>query len=83
MCKEDLNTQVIFDLVYTYSDDEEPSEDYIKDDLRKLSARVPKADIDLYTRIVVNAIKAQCRDGQHYSFDECIEYAIDKEFGTN
>ena len=81
--KENLDTNLIYELVIFYLDEENCSEDQVKRDLRDLRDRLitnPDADVDQHARIVVNAIKNFRKQGNDFSaLDRCIEQAINAE----
>ena len=83
--KENLDTNLIYELVIFYLDEENCSEDQVKRDLRDSHDRLitnPDADVDQHARIIVNAVKNFRKQGNDCcALDRCIEQAIDTELG--
>ena len=82
--KENLDTNLIYELVIFYLDEEEEncSEDQVKHDLRDCLITNPDADVDQHARIIVNAVKNFRKQGNDCcALDRCIEQAIDAELG--
>ena len=81
--KENLDTNLIYELVIFYLDEENCSEDQVKRDLRDSHDRLianPDADVDQHARIIVNAVKNFRKQGNDCcALDRCIEQAIDAE----
>lgn len=78
--KENLDTNLIYELVIFYLDEENCLEDRVKRDLRDCPITNPDADVDQHARIIVNAVKNFRKQGNDCcALDRCIEQAIDAE----